>query len=57
MKFSEWPAAGYRAEDFPRTESIVDRFVAIPVGVNYSEEDGDYIGEVLARIHDDLGVV
>jgi dTDP-4-amino-4,6-dideoxygalactose transaminase len=52
--FAEWPAQGYRVEDFPRTESIIHRFVAIPVGVTYSEEDASYIAAALRGIHDQL---
>ena len=42
-EFSEWPARGYRAEDFPRTENLISRFVALPLGVLYSADDADYI--------------
>jgi dTDP-4-amino-4,6-dideoxygalactose transaminase len=48
---SGWPAKGYRAEDFPRTEDLVARFVAIPVGANYTVEDVDAIGAAIRRIH------
>src|SRR6185312_235484 len=34
--FKEWPAKGYRREDFPRTESIVHNFLAIPLGMKYT---------------------
>jgi 8-amino-3,8-dideoxy-alpha-D-manno-octulosonate transaminase len=50
-RFEQWPAPGYRAEDFPKTESLVHRFVAVPLGVPYTDEDADYIGEVIARTH------
>jgi 8-amino-3,8-dideoxy-alpha-D-manno-octulosonate transaminase len=48
---SAWPAKGYRAEDFPRTEDLVARFVAIPVGANYTPEDVDAIGTAIRRVH------
>ena len=51
-----WPAAGYRAEDFPRTENLIHRFVTIPVGLAHSEEDIDYIAAVIRRIHTELAV-
>ena len=38
-----WPAPGYRAEDFPRTEQLTRRFVAIPLGWLYTIEDADHI--------------
>ncbi len=50
----DWPAAGYRAQDFPRTESLIHRFICIPVGVNHTEADIDYIAAVLRRIHAEL---
>ncbi len=55
-RFAEWPAPGYRAEDFPRTESIVRRFVSIPLGVCYTEEDADYIAATVQEIHQELGI-
>jgi 8-amino-3,8-dideoxy-alpha-D-manno-octulosonate transaminase len=48
--FETWPAPGYRAEDFPRTEDLVARFVAIPIGVLYTEEDADYIADCICRV-------
>jgi 8-amino-3,8-dideoxy-alpha-D-manno-octulosonate transaminase len=45
------PAAGYRKEDFPRTESIVYRFIALPIGVKYTDEDAAYIGDVFRQAH------
>ncbi len=47
-----WPAKGYRAEDFPRTEDLIQRFIAIPVGANYTPADVDYIGASIRRIHE-----
>ena len=51
-----WPARGYRAEDFPRTEDLIHRFVVIPVGVTHTVEHIDYIAAVVRRIHDELGL-
>lgn len=51
-----WPARGYRAEDFPRTEDLIHRFVVIPVGVTHTEDHVDYIAAVIRRIHDELGL-
>jgi 8-amino-3,8-dideoxy-alpha-D-manno-octulosonate transaminase len=50
----DWPAPGYRAEDFPRTEGLIHRFVVIPVGVTHTEEDVDHIAAVIRQIHADL---
>jgi 8-amino-3,8-dideoxy-alpha-D-manno-octulosonate transaminase len=51
-----WPSRGYRAEDFPRTEALIHRFVVIPVGVTHTEEDVDYIAAMIRRIHRELGL-
>ena len=40
-----WPAPGYRAEDFPRTENLTSRFLALPIGALYTVEDADYIAQ------------
>ena len=55
-KFSEWPANGYRAQDFPRTEDLVHRFVSLPLGVLYSVEDADYIAASVEAIHSKLNL-
>lgn len=47
---------GYRAEDFPNTESLIHRFVVIPVGMKHTVEDMDYIGEAVRRITRELGL-
>ncbi|MFI5357131.1 MAG: DegT/DnrJ/EryC1/StrS family aminotransferase [Opitutales bacterium] len=49
--FKEWPAPGYRAQDFPRTEDLTRRFVAVPIGWLYTAEDADYIGEAIVAVH------
>lgn len=46
-----WPAPGYRAEDFPRTEKITRSFIALPLGWRYTMEDADYIGQAVAEVH------
>lgn len=46
-----WPAPGYRAEDFPRTEDLTKRFIALPLGPLYTTEDADYIGDCIVRVH------
>lgn len=52
--FSEWPAAGYRPEDFPKTEALIHRFVALPMGVRFSLEDADYIAATVRAVHHEL---
>jgi dTDP-4-amino-4,6-dideoxygalactose transaminase len=49
-----WPAIGYRAEDFLRTEDLIHRFVVIPVGLWHTEDDIDYIANVIRHVHDTL---
>ena len=53
-QLGEWPAAGYRAMDFPRTEDLSHRFVSIPLGVAYSADDADYIGATIKRISNEI---
>lgn len=45
-----WPGPGYRAEDFPATEDLIHRFVALPLGVNYSPADAIHIGETVRAL-------
>jgi 8-amino-3,8-dideoxy-alpha-D-manno-octulosonate transaminase len=52
--FDVWPAPGYRAEDFPRTEELIRRFVALPLGALYTMEDADYIAAAVRRVHKEL---
>ncbi|HWL54757.1 MAG TPA: DegT/DnrJ/EryC1/StrS family aminotransferase [Chthoniobacteraceae bacterium] len=54
--FAEWPAKGYRAEDFPRTEELIRRFVSLPVGILYTDEDADYMAESIVEVHRRLSV-
>lgn len=49
--FKEWPAPGYRAQDFPRSEALTKRYIALPIGWLYTAEDADYIGDAVAAIH------
>lgn len=51
-----WPAEGYRSRDFPATERLVHRFVALPLGVLYTGEDADYIARCVTHVHEKLGV-
>jgi len=46
-----WPAPGYRAEDFPRTENITGRYIALPLGVLYTDADADYIADAVIAVH------
>ena len=49
-----WPAPGYRAEDFPRTEDLTKRFIALPIGWLYTAEDADYIAESFLAVHGEV---
>lgn len=53
-EFAEWPAPGYRAEDFPRTEDLTKRFLALPLGWLYTAEDADHIAESVRAVHREL---
>lgn len=54
--FKEWPAKGYRPGDFPRSEDLMGRYVALQVGVLYSKEDADYLGDAIRLVHAELGL-
>jgi dTDP-4-amino-4,6-dideoxygalactose transaminase len=45
-----WPAPGYRPEDFPVTEDLTQRFVALPLGWHYTPEDADYIATCVEEV-------
>ena len=49
-----WPAPGYRAEDFPRTEDWTKRFIALPIGWRYTEADADYIADSVIAVHREM---
>jgi len=49
--YKEWPAPGYRAEDFPLTEDLTKRYVALPIGWLYTNDDADYIGDSVVAVH------
>jgi 8-amino-3,8-dideoxy-alpha-D-manno-octulosonate transaminase len=48
------PAPGYREEDFPRTNELIKRYVALPVGALYTVEDADYIADCVCLVHAEL---
>ncbi|MEO6875428.1 MAG: DegT/DnrJ/EryC1/StrS family aminotransferase [Opitutaceae bacterium] len=50
-EFKNWPAPGYRAEDFPRTEDLTKRFIALPLGWLYTTADADYIADSVIAVH------
>ena len=52
--FKDWPAPGYRAEDFPRTEDLTRRFVAIPLGWLYTDADADHIADSIIAVHREM---
>ncbi len=49
--FKDWPAPGYRAENFPRTEDLTKRFIALPLGWLYTEADADHIADSVLAVH------
>lgn len=53
---SPWPAPGYRAEDFPRTEDLTRRFIALSLGWLYTMEDADYIAASVVAVYRELRV-
>lgn len=55
-EYSSWPAVGYRPEDFPRTESLVQNLISLPVGCNYTEDDAKWIAEQIHKTLDEVGL-
>ncbi|PTY08415.1 glutamine--scyllo-inositol aminotransferase [Opitutaceae bacterium EW11] len=53
-ELSPWPAPGYRPEDFPRTEDLTSRFVALPLGWHYTKADADHIAASVEAAHAEL---
>ncbi len=49
-----WPAPGYREGDFPRTDRIVERFVSLPLGILFTEEDARYIAQTIKALHAEI---
>jgi 8-amino-3,8-dideoxy-alpha-D-manno-octulosonate transaminase len=45
----DWPAPGYRENDFPQTRALIERMIAIPLGVLYTIEDVDYIAAAIRQ--------
>lgn len=50
-----WPAAGYRPEEFPVTEDLTRRFIALPIGWKYTQDDAHHIAASLLAVHAALG--
>lgn len=44
-----WPAPGYREQDFPRTNALITRMMAVPLGVLYAPEDIDTIAAAMRK--------
>ena len=49
-----WPAPGYRPEDFPVTEDLTRRFIALPIGWKYTPADATHIAKSLIDVHSEL---
>lgn len=54
QRFVEWPALGYRTEDFPRTEAMNDRLLALPIGALYTRDDVDHMAAMIREVHGEL---
>jgi len=52
--FDKWPAEGYRPCDFPVTEGLIQRFISLPLGVLYTEEDADHISASVLEVYREL---
>jgi 8-amino-3,8-dideoxy-alpha-D-manno-octulosonate transaminase len=51
---ASWPAPGYRPGDFPRTEDLTRRFVALPLGWRYTAADADHVAASVEAVHVEL---
>ncbi|MBT5903341.1 MAG: aminotransferase class V-fold PLP-dependent enzyme [Opitutaceae bacterium] len=49
-----WPAPGYRPEDFPVTENLTRRFIALPLGWKYTPADATHIAHSLKTVHQEI---
>jgi dTDP-4-amino-4,6-dideoxygalactose transaminase len=49
--FPSMPMKGYRAEDFPVTESLYRHMISLSFGVAYKMEDALYIADVVRAVH------
>lgn len=52
--FPNWPALGYRAEDFPKINTLADRMLALPMSIRFSDDDVEYIAESLAESFEEV---
>ncbi len=46
-EFATWPAPGYREADFPQTRELIERMVAIPLGMLHTGDDADYVAAAI----------
>lgn len=51
-----WPAPGYRPEDFPVTEDLIHRMIALPIGWLYTPADIDHMAATLRDLHGELAL-
>jgi len=51
---SAWPERGWSREDFPRTEELVNRSVAISIGSLFSFQHIDQVIQAIHGAHDDV---
>lgn len=50
-QFKEWPAPGYREEDFPKTNALINGMFTVPIGALFTEEDTDHIATTFRWAH------
>jgi len=46
-----WPVEGYRPEDFPFSEDIGHRMLALPMSILFSDDDVDFIANAVCEAH------
>ncbi len=52
--FKDWPAPGYRAEDFPHINNLADRMLALPMSIRFTDDDVEYIADSLIEAFNEV---
>lgn len=53
-QFDQWPAPGFRKEDFPKSNALIDGMFTVPIGALFTEEDVDHIAKTFHWAHNQI---
>lgn len=53
-QFDQWPAPGYREEDFPKSNALINGMFTVPIGALFTEEDVDHIAQTFRWAHSQI---